>query len=112
MGNAIRSPLAAIGVLLVALEGIAGGSLFALGSDPGLRIALVTMMVVVLATVTATILGVIIYLTLTKPAYLFSPGEIGQLHPNAQSQFISGQRIPLEPINRLSREENQSISPS
>ena len=67
MGGPIRSPLGAVGVLLAVLEGIAGGTLFALDSDPGLRIALVTAMIVVIAAVTAVILGLIIYVRSIRP---------------------------------------------
>ena len=91
MGNPIRSPLGAVGALLVALEAIAGGTLLALESDPGLRIALVVAMIAVLVAVTVVILGLIIHVAKTNPAYLFNPAEIGQLSAEAQIQFLTPQ---------------------
>ena len=96
MGNPIRSPLGAVGALLVTLEAIAGGTLFALDANPGLRIAIVATMIAVIATVTVVILGLIIYVAKTNLAYLFNPAEIGQLSAEAQTQFLlSTQSAPL-----------------
>jgi hypothetical protein len=74
----IRSPLGAIGAILVALEGIAGGSLFALDSGSGLQIAMVAAMISVFAAVTLVVLGIIVYFSVRQPAYLFNPSDISE----------------------------------
>ena len=74
----IRSPLGAIGAILVALEGIAGGSLYALDSGSGLQIAMVATMISVFAAVTLVVLGIIIYFAVRQPAYLFNPSDISE----------------------------------
>ena len=72
----IRSPLGAVGAILVALEAIATASLFALESDPSLRTWMVAAMIFVFILVTVVILGVIVYFALRRPAYLFNPSDI------------------------------------
>ena len=85
----IRSPLGAIGALLVALEGIAGATLFALDSDPlWLRVAIVAVMMFVLLMVAGVVLWVIIYFTIKNPGFLFNPAEVAQLSESAQQRFF------------------------
>jgi hypothetical protein len=74
----IRSPLGAIGAILVALEGVAGGSLFALDSSSVLQTAMVAAMILVFVAVTVVLLGVIIYFAVRQPAYLFNPSDISE----------------------------------
>ena len=87
----IRSPLGAIGTILVLLEGIAGATLFALDSDPHLRLAIVVTIIVVFGLVTLTVLGITIYFTITNPGFLFNPADVGQLGETAQRRFFSAQ---------------------
>ena len=87
----IRSPLGAIGTILVLLEGIAGATLFALDSDPYLRLAIVVTIIVVFGLVTLTVLGITIYFTITNPGFLFNPADVGQLGETAQRRFFSAQ---------------------
>ena len=74
--------------MLVALEAIAGGSLFALDADPWLRMAIVATMLVVLVVVTGVVLGIAIYFTVKNPGFLFNPAEVAQLSEAAQQTFF------------------------
>ncbi|MEK7807423.1 MAG: hypothetical protein AAB528_06780 [Chloroflexota bacterium] len=74
----IRSPLGAIGAILVALEGVAGGSLFALDSGSVLQTAMVAAMIFAFVAVTVVVLCVYIYFAVRKPAYLFNPSDISE----------------------------------
>ena len=83
----IRSPLGAIGAILVALEGVAGGSLVALESGSSLQAWMVAAMIFVFVAVTLVVLGIIIYFAVRKPAYLFSPSDISE---SAHSDLYTG----------------------
>ncbi len=104
----IRSPLGAMGAILVLLEGIAGASLFALDSDPNLRLAMVVTIIFVLVLITLTVLGVIIYFTVTNPGFLFNPADVGKLGETAQHRFLTTSRHtvveqkPPEPVTSVS----------
>ena len=94
----IRSPLGAIGAVLVVLEGIAAGTLFALDSDPLLRLAIVATMIFVLVSVTVVVLGIAIYFAKTKPGFLFNPADIARLSESTQqSLFPNTSSLTLEP---------------
>ena len=81
-----------MGTILVLLEGIAGASLFALDSDPNLRLAMVVTIIVVLVLITLTVLGITIYFAITNPGFLFNPADVGQLSETAQQKFFSTPR--------------------
>ena len=83
----IRSPLGAIGAILVALEGVAGGSLVVLESGSSLQTWMVAAMIFVFVAVTLVVLGIIIYFAVRKPAYLFSPSDISE---SAHSDLYAG----------------------
>lgn len=85
----IRSPLGALGAILVLLEGIAGATLFALDSDPHLRLAIVVTIISVFALTTLTVLGIVVYFAIAKPGFLFNPADVGQLDEAAQQIFLS-----------------------
>ncbi len=94
----IRSPLGAIGALLIAMEGIAGATLFALASDPlWLRVAIVTVMMLVLLIVSAVVLWIIIYFAIKNPGFLFNPAEVAQLSESAQHRFFP----PMDSLIRV-----------
>ena len=80
----VRSPLGAIGALLVALEAIFGGALFALDADPWLRLAMVTTMIVVFVPTAGVILWMVVYLAVKNPGFLFNPAEVAQLSEAVQ----------------------------
>ena len=93
----IRSPLGAIGAVLVVLEGIAAGTLFALDSDPLLRLAIVATMIFVLVSVTVVVLGIAIYFAKTKPGFLFNRADIARLSESTQqSLFPNTSSLTLE----------------
>ena len=85
----IRSPLGALGAILVLLEGIAGATLFALDSDPHLRLAIVVTIISVFALTALTVLGIVVYFAIAKPGFLFNPADVGQLDESAQQIFLS-----------------------
>ena len=85
----IRSPLGAIGAILVALEAVFGGTLFALDDSFWLRVAIVVTMIVVFVSVTAIVLWMVVYLTVKNPGFLFSPVEVAQLSESVQRNIYS-----------------------
>lgn len=95
----VRSPLGAIGALLVALEAIFGGALFALGADPWLRLAMVTTMIAVFVPAAIVVLWMVVYLTVKNPGFLFNPAEVAQLSEAVQRV------IYVPPSGRLSLED-------
>lgn len=102
----IRSPLGAIGVILVALEAVFGGTLLALDAAPALQTIMVLTMVTVFALVTLVVLWMVVYLTLKKPGFLFNPAEVAQLSESVQ------QVIYTPPRGRVSLRDEPSDSPS
>ena len=69
---------------MVFMEGIAGATLFALDSDPlWLRVAIVTIMLLVFVSVTSVVLWVVIYFAVKNPGFLFNPAEVAQLSESA-----------------------------
>lgn len=95
----VRSSLGAIGALLVALEAIFGGALFALGADPWLRLAMVTTMIAVFVPAAIVVLWMVVYLTVKNPGFLFNPAEVAQLSEAVQRV------IYVPPSGRLSLED-------
>lgn len=92
----VRSPLGAIGVVLVALEAVLGASLFALEGDRSLQLLLVAVMSMVLVSVTSVVLWLVVYLAIKKPGFLFNPSEVASLSEDVQ------QRLYAMPENRIS----------
>ncbi len=103
----IRSPLGAIGAILVALEGVAAGALFALRSNPILQGWLVAAMIFVLVLVTLAILGVVVYFAICKPAYLFNPSDISE---RAHVTLYGGGTRPIAYVS-IANEPGEVIIP-
>ena len=99
----VRSPLGAIGFLLVALEAIFGGALFALDADPWLRLAMVTTMIVIFVPVAIVVLWMVVYLTVKNPGFLFNPAEVAQLSESVQRGVYampdSNVSLSAQPLN-------------
>lgn len=68
----IRGPLWVIAAVLLAMEIILAGTLFALGDAPVLRVAVVIAMSAAFAAFTLVALWLLVYLTLKNPRVLFS----------------------------------------
>ena len=109
----IRSPLGAVGAILVALEAVFGGTLFALDTASGLRVAIVVTMIAVFISVTAVVLWMVVYLTIKNPGFLFNPAEVARLSETARRGIyaIPSSRISLEPqILDLTNRETGNLS--
>lgn len=74
--STIRSPLGALGALLVLLQGISAGALAVLRDQPTLQFILVITMVAIAAVVTGVVAFVVIRFALRNPGLLFNPGDI------------------------------------
>lgn len=74
--GAIRSPLGAVGALMVFLEGIATSALIPLSSQPHLQALLVYLMVVSIGVITLVIVIVVAWFAFTNPGLLFNPQDI------------------------------------
>lgn len=72
----IKSPLGALGALMVLLEGIAAAALVPLQSQPDLQRILVFTIVATISVLTVMIVGLIVYFARTNPGLLFNPGDI------------------------------------
>lgn len=72
----IRSPLAALGAVMVLLEGIAAGALVPLSTQPQLQALLVYLIVGTVLLLVLTVIGLIIYITKTNIGLLFNPQDI------------------------------------
>ena len=72
----VRSPLGALGALMVLLQAIAGGSLFGLQSQPTIQWVIVIMMVACISAITCLVIWLVIYFALKRPGLLFSPRDI------------------------------------
>ena len=85
----IRSPLGAVGALLVALEAVCAASLFALPAYSMQSWVVVMTMVAVFVAVASVVLWMVVYLTVKKPGFLFNPAEVAQLSESAQQGIYS-----------------------
>ena len=72
----IRSPLGAMGALMVLLQSIAAAALLPLFSQPELQRILVWMMVAVTGALTLVVTIMVLYFTFWKPELLFSARDI------------------------------------
>lgn len=99
----VRSPLGAIGALLVALEAIFGGALFALDTDPWLRLAMVTTMIVGFVPTAGVVLWMVVYLAVKNPGFLFNPAEVAQLSESVRRGVYalpdSTVSLPAQPLD-------------
>lgn len=91
----IRSPLGAIGAILVALEAVFGGALFALDGKPVLQAAMVATMIAVFVPVAIVVLWMVVYLTVRNPGFLFNPAEVAKLSESVQHGIYA---IPVKDI--------------
>lgn len=88
----IRSPLGALGALMVLLQGIAAAALVPLESQPDLQRLLVWMMVGVTIAITLVVVIVVLWFAFRNPGLLFSPRDIS---PEAHIPLYSpGSRVP------------------
>lgn len=94
----VRSPLGAIGVILVAMEAVFGGALFALESAPLLRVVMAGTMIAVFVPTACVVLWMVVYLTVKNPGFLFNPADVAQLKEPTQRDFydLSSGRLSLE----------------
>ena len=74
----IRSPLGALGALLVSMQAISVGALVAVNSQPYLQIAIVVVMLLVVFAVAATVCFLVVLFALQRPGLLFNPQDIAQ----------------------------------
>lgn len=93
----IRSPLGALGAILVGLEGVAGATLFALDSDPHLRSIMAYTIIGGFILITSTVLILVCYFAKTNPGFLFNPADVGQLSESVQQRIFRIQDdVPLK----------------
>jgi len=85
----IRSPLGAVGALLVALEAVLAGSLFVLPAYSPQSWVVVITMVTVFVAVAFVVLWMVVYLTVKKPGFFFNPAEVAHLSESAQQGIYS-----------------------
>ena len=71
----IRSPLSAIGAVIVLIQGICAGALFAVSSQT-LQLILVVLIILVTLVFTGLVFWLIVHLVRLNPAYLFNPRDI------------------------------------
>lgn len=74
--NTIRSPLGALGALLVLLQGISAGAIAVLQNQAILQFILVITMVIIAVVITGVVTFVVIRFTLRNPGLLFNPQDI------------------------------------
>ncbi len=107
----IRSPLAALGALMVLLQGIAAAALIPLESQPELQARLVWMMIFVTGGLALVVAIVVLWFTFKNPGLLFNPRDINpEVHLDL---YPSSSRVPRthKPVSRgevtfeVSREE-------
>ncbi len=104
----IRSPLGALGALMVLLQGIAAAALVPLESQPDLQRLLVWLMVGVTIAITSVVVIVVLWFTFRRPGLLFSPRDISmQAHLELYSP---GSPIPRTPPTTLSGETTFEVS--
>lgn len=78
----VRSPLGALGAIVVLIQGIAAGALVAVRPDPTLQLILIIIISAVTVSVTVTVIWLVMYLARKNPAYLFNPKDIDpSAHP-------------------------------
>lgn len=95
----IRSPLGALGALMVLLEGIAAAALVPLEGQPELQRMLVWLMIGVTSAITAVVIVVVLRFTFRNPGLLFSPRDI---NPEAHiSLYSPGGSIPKPETDKL-----------
>lgn len=87
----IRSPLGALGALMVLLEGIAAGALIPLGGEPELQSRLVWMMIGTVSLVTVGVMALIGYIAVKSPGLLFNPSDID---PSAHVPLYAPNTVP------------------
>lgn len=102
----VRSPLGALGALMVLLQAIAGGTLFGLKSQPDVQQVVALMMVGSISAVTVLVVGLVAYFALTRPGLLFNPRDIdpsvhmdlyGSEPPKPPYPVITGVSFVLNP---------------
>lgn len=72
----VRSPLGAIGAIVVLLQGISAGALLALRSQPVLQWVLVIMMVSMTTVITGVVVWMVVRFARSNPALLFPAQDI------------------------------------
>ena len=72
----IRSPLGALGALMILLQGIAAAALVPLQSQPDLQLILVRLVVGVTSILTSVVVIVVLWFAFKNPGLLFSPRDI------------------------------------
>ena len=72
----IRSPLGALGALMVLLDAIAAGALFPLKDQPELQRYVVFLLIGSIGLITLLVCGLVIYFAIRRPGLVFSPTDI------------------------------------
>jgi hypothetical protein len=99
----IRSPLGALGALMVLMQAISVGALAAIRSQPILQMALVSVIIFVLLLVTILVCFLIIRFALRTPGLLFNPQDIAPgVHPGLYLPIEPGQVVQLKQIGGVS----------
>ena len=105
----IRSPLGALGALMVLLQGIATAALVPLQSEPSLQRLIVWMMVASISMITLVVAGVVVWFALRNPGLLFNPRDIS---PEVHIPLYSpGSRGPTSPPSVPHQAATFEVSP-
>jgi len=104
--NTVRSPLGALGALMVLLEGIAAAALIPLKSQPGLQTAVVIMMVASIGLLTILVIGMIALFAWKRPGLLFNPRDIDpSVHPILYGAGEAPNVPPPQSVSLVVRDE-------
>ena len=95
----IRSPLGALGALMVLLEAIAAAALIPLKSQPDLQTVVVVMMVASIGLITILVVGMIALFAWKRPGLLFNPRDID---PSVHAILYGPEDTPTVPPSPLS----------
>jgi hypothetical protein len=89
----IKSPLGAIGAIVVLIQAISAGALFAIRSQIALQWILVILIAIVTLAFTTLVIWLVVHLTHRDPAYLFNPQDID---PSVHRAIYASQSDKIE----------------
>ena len=105
----IRSPLGALGALMVLLQGIATAALVPLQSQADLQRLIVWMMVGSISVITLGVVVVVLWFAFRNPGLLFNPRDISpEVH---LPLYSSGSRVPDVPPSVPQQSVTFEVSP-
>ncbi len=88
----IRSPLGALSAVIVLVQSISAGALFAVRSDPLLLKVLASVIAFTTLLITALVVGIIVYFTRKAPGLLFNPQDIA---PSVHKELYAPAKVDL-----------------